>query len=57
MLNIVVAVKQVLDPEAPPSIFKIDPEAKRVIPAAGIPLTMRMLWRLLSGSKIFTRAG
>ncbi len=37
MLNIVVAVKQVLDPEAPPSIFKIDPEAKRVIPAAGIP--------------------
>ncbi len=37
VLNIVVAVKQVLDPEAPPSIFKIDPEAKRVIPAAGIP--------------------
>jgi electron transfer flavoprotein beta subunit len=37
VLNIVVAVKQVLDPETPPSIFKIDPEAKRVIPAAGIP--------------------
>lgn len=37
MLNIVVTVKQVLDPEAPPSIFKIDPEAKRVIPAAGVP--------------------
>ena len=37
MLNIVVTIKQVLDPEAPPSIFKIDPEAKRVIPAAGIP--------------------
>ena len=37
MLNIVVTVKQVLDPEAPPSIFKIDPEAKRVIPPAGIP--------------------
>ena len=37
MLNIIVAIKQVLDPEAPPSIFKIDPEAKRVIPAAGIP--------------------
>ncbi|MDR9458652.1 MAG: electron transfer flavoprotein subunit beta/FixA family protein [Dehalococcoidia bacterium] len=37
VLNIVVAVKQVLDPEAPPSIFKIDPEAKRVIPVAGIP--------------------
>ena len=37
MLNIVVTVKQVLDPEAPPSIFKIDPEAKRAIPAAGVP--------------------
>jgi len=37
VLNIIVAVKQVLDPEAPPSIFKIDPEAKRVIPVAGIP--------------------
>lgn len=37
MLNIVVTVKQVLDPEAPLSIFKIDPEAKRVIPAAGVP--------------------
>jgi len=36
VLNIVVTVKQVLDPEAPPSIFKIDPEAKRVIPAAGV---------------------
>ena len=37
MLNIVVAVKQVLDPEAPASTFKVDPEANRVIPAAGIP--------------------
>jgi electron transfer flavoprotein beta subunit len=37
VLKIIVAVKQVLDPEAPPSIFKIDPEAKRVIPTAGIP--------------------
>ena len=37
MLKIIVTIKQVLDPEAPPSIFKIDPEAKRVIPAAGIP--------------------
>ena len=37
MLNIVVTVKQVPDPEAPPSIFRIDPEAKRVIPAAGVP--------------------
>lgn len=37
MLNIVVTIKQVLDPEAPPSTFKIDPEAKRAIPAAGVP--------------------
>ena len=37
MLNIVVTIKQVLDPEAPPSIFRIDPEAKRAIPAAGVP--------------------
>jgi electron transfer flavoprotein beta subunit len=37
VLKIIVTIKQVLDPEAPPSIFKIDPEAKRVIPAAGIP--------------------
>jgi len=37
MLNIVVTVKQVLDPEAPPSVFNIDPEAKRVVPAAGVP--------------------
>jgi electron transfer flavoprotein beta subunit len=37
VLKIIVTIKQVLDPEAPPSIFKIDPEAKRVIPVAGIP--------------------
>ena len=37
MLNIIVTVKQVLDPEAPPSIFKIDPEAKRAIAAPGVP--------------------
>ncbi len=37
MLNIIVTVKQVLDPEAPPSIFRIDPEAKRAIAAPGVP--------------------
>jgi len=31
-MNIIVCVKQVLDPELPPSAFKIDPEAKRAIP-------------------------
>ncbi|MFC2002997.1 electron transfer flavoprotein subunit beta/FixA family protein [Chloroflexota bacterium] len=37
MINIVVCVKQVLDPEAPVSSFKIDPEAKRAIGGNGIP--------------------
>lgn len=37
MLNIIVTVKQVVDPEAPPSTFRIDPEAKRAIAAPGVP--------------------
>lgn len=28
MINIVVCMKQVIDPEAPVSSFKVDPEAK-----------------------------
>jgi electron transfer flavoprotein beta subunit len=36
-MNIIVCVKQVLDPEIPPAKFKIDPEAKQVIPPAGVP--------------------
>jgi electron transfer flavoprotein beta subunit len=36
-LNIIVCIKQVVDPEAPPSTFKIDPDAKRAIPPAGVP--------------------
>ena len=36
-LNIVVCAKQVVDPETPASAFRIDPDAKRVLPAAGIP--------------------
>ena len=36
-LKIVVCVKQVMDPETPVSAFKIDRDAKRVIPAPGIP--------------------
>jgi len=35
MINIIVCVKQVLDPELPPSLFKINPEEKRVIPPRG----------------------
>ena len=36
-INIVVCTKQVVDPETPASAFRIDPETKRVLPAAGIP--------------------
>jgi len=36
-LNIIVCVKQVLDPEIPPAKFKLDTESKRVIPPEGIP--------------------
>jgi electron transfer flavoprotein beta subunit len=37
MLNIVVCMKVVTDPEAPASTFKIDPEGKRVLPGPGVP--------------------
>lgn len=37
VVNIIVTVKQVIDPEAPPSTFKIDPEGKRAVPTAGVP--------------------
>ncbi len=36
-MNIIVCVKQVLDPEIPPSKFKIDPVTKQVVPPAGVP--------------------
>jgi electron transfer flavoprotein beta subunit len=36
MFNIIVTVKQVLDPEAPVSTFRIHPEAKRSIRAPGV---------------------
>jgi electron transfer flavoprotein beta subunit len=36
-MQIVVCVKQILDPEMPRSAFKIDPEAKRVVPPRGTP--------------------
>jgi electron transfer flavoprotein beta subunit len=35
MINIIVCVKQVLDPELPLSLFKINPETKKVIPPRG----------------------
>ncbi len=36
-MHTIVCVKQVLDPEIPPATFKIDPEAKEVIPPPGVP--------------------
>lgn len=37
MLNIIVCVKVVIDPEAPISTFSIDPEAQRAIWSKGVP--------------------
>jgi electron transfer flavoprotein beta subunit len=39
-MHIVVCVKQVPDPEAPFSMFKVDEAAKRVVPAPGLPMVM-----------------
>jgi electron transfer flavoprotein beta subunit len=36
-MNTIVCVKQVVDPEIPPARFRIDPEAKQVIPPPGVP--------------------
>lgn len=36
-MNIIVCVKQVLDPEIPPAKFKIDPATRQVIPPPGVP--------------------
>ncbi|MCX6003641.1 MAG: electron transfer flavoprotein subunit beta/FixA family protein [Chloroflexi bacterium] len=36
-MNMIVCVKQVPDPEAPPASFKIDPSANKVVPPAGVP--------------------
>jgi electron transfer flavoprotein beta subunit len=36
-LKIIVCIKVVLDPEAPASLFKVDSEAKKIIPPKGTP--------------------
>ena len=36
-MNMIVCVKQVIDPEAPPASFKIDPKSNRVVPPPGVP--------------------
>lgn len=35
-MNVIVCIKQVIDPEAPPASFKIDAAANKVIPPAGV---------------------
>lgn len=37
MKRLIVCMKQVLDPEAPPSSFKIEPETKRAVAPKGVP--------------------
>ena len=36
-MNVIVCVKQVLDPEAPPASFKIDPATNKAVPPPGVP--------------------
>lgn len=36
-MNIIVCVKQVIDPEAPPVSFKVDSSSNKVVPPAGVP--------------------
>ena len=36
-MNMIVCVKQVIDPEAPPASFKIDSATNKVVPPAGVP--------------------
>ena len=36
-MNMIVCVKQVIDPEAPPASFKIDPSSNIVVPPPGVP--------------------
>lgn len=35
-MNMIVCVKQVIDPEAPPATFKIDPASNKVVPPPGV---------------------
>jgi electron transfer flavoprotein beta subunit len=35
-MNMIVCVKQVIDPEAPPASFKIDSASNKVVPPPGV---------------------
>ena len=39
-MDIIVCIKQIIDPEMPPAKFKIDTAARKVIPPEGIPLVV-----------------
>lgn len=39
-MNLIVCVKQIIDPETPAAAFKIDPEAKRAIPPKDRPMVV-----------------
>jgi len=39
-MNLIVCVKQIIDPETPAAAFKIDPEAKRAIPPKDRPMVI-----------------
>ncbi len=39
-MNIIVCVKQVIDPEAPPASFKIDAATNTVVPPSGVSLVL-----------------
>ncbi|MFC1904898.1 electron transfer flavoprotein subunit beta/FixA family protein [Chloroflexota bacterium] len=36
-MNMIVCAKQVIDPEAPPASFKLDPASNKVVPPQGVP--------------------
>ena len=36
-MNVIVCIKQILDPEIPPAKFRLDSEGKQVVPPEGIP--------------------
>jgi electron transfer flavoprotein beta subunit len=36
-MNMIVCIKQTIDPEAPPASFKVDPTTNKVVPPPGVP--------------------
>lgn len=38
MVNMIVCIKQVVDPEAPPSNYRVDESGKKIVPPPGVPV-------------------